>query len=924
MRRTWLAAGIPVSLLTLALSGTALGAQVGAIRGKVVDSTGAPIPGALLAVDRTAVRAQATSSGSFTLLGVPAGARTIRAQIIGFAPTTIDVTVRANETITQDITLKRSAVQLAAVDVVVGSRASHKAADEVAVPVDIIPAEVITQQGTSELASILSNVSPSVNFPRQSVTDADDIVRPFTMRGLSPDHTLVLVNGVRRHRSALVHTFAFGEPAGATGVDLNAMPASAIERMEVLRDGASAQYGSEAIAGVLNLVIKDGRFAPFVNADFGRYVVKDYPDDGETFNVNGGWGVRLGRGSLGLFGEYRNRQPTNRAWPEAADQITEGDADEVDADGNIIQKNNAVKQPNHHLGDGLANDALTFANLRLPINASGTSELYGFGGYTHRIGTGNGFYRQGLSGRNWPQIYPQGFLPEFRPTVVDWSAATGIRGAANGWNYDVAGSYGHNLFDYQLRHTLNASLGPCLTTACAPGLDGILGNADDPGIPNSTHFFAGGLRAGELGLSASVARPMDVGLPNALNVAVGATFRRESFTLVPGEKGSWIQGGHLNQYGEPAPPGSQVFSGFLPTTAADESRNNTGAYVDLETDLTKQLLVNAAARFEDYSDFGSKVSSKLAMRFQPATQLVLRAAFSTGFRAPSLAQSFYGSRITNFRLDPVTGKQAPFEVGIFPVQSDVAKALGSRPLKAETSLNYSAGFAWSPTDQFNITLDGYLIDLHDRILLTGFIGGDSVEKILAARNLPITSAQYFTNIIDTRTKGVDLTANYRTIIGGAGALTLTLGANFTTNRIDDERPLPPELEGTGAQLVDKFATIQIEKERPDSRGTLTANYSRGQADFLARTSYYGKFHSAPGLCDACDQRFGAKTLFDLEGGYRFSGVRWALGVRNLFDTFPDKNTLDNGYGIFPWAGASPFGYNGRFVYARAEMVFGRY
>ena len=920
--RLWLAA-VALSLLAGAVGTTAAHAQVGTVRGKVVDSTGAPIPGALVAVDRTAIRAQATSTGTYTLLGVPAGARTIRAQIIGFTARTIDVTVRANETVTQDITLNRSAVQLSAVDVVVGSRAAHKAADEIAVPVDIIPAEVITQQGTSELSAILENVSPSVNFPRQSVTDADDIVRPFTMRGLSPDHTLVLVNGVRRHRSALVHTFAFGEPAGATGVDLNAMPASAIERMEVLRDGASAQYGSEAIAGVLNLVIKDGQFSPFVNADFGQYVLKDYPDDGQTFNVNGGWGLKLGRGSLGLFGEYRNRQPTNRAWPEAADQITAGDADQVDANGKIIKKNNPVKQPNHHLGDGLANDALSFANLRLPINAAGTSELYGFGGYTHRIGTGNGFYRQGLSDRNWPQIYPQGFLPEFRPTVVDYSAATGVRGAANGWNYDVSASYGHNLFDYQLRHTLNASLGPCLTTACAPGLDGILGNADDPGIPNSTHFFAGGLRAGEFGLSASVTKPIVIGLPNALNVALGATFRRESFTLVPGEKGSWIQGGHLNQYGDPAPPGSQVFSGFLPTTAADESRNNTGAYVDLETDLTKQLLVNVAARFEDYSDFGSKLSSKVAVRLQPAKEFVLRAAFSTGFRAPSLAQSFYGSRITNFRLDPATGKQAPFEVGIFPVQSDVAKALGARPLKPETSLNYSAGFAWSPTDRFNVTVDGYLIDLNDRILLTGFIGGDSVEKILASKNLPITSAQYFTNIIDTRTKGVDLTANYRTIVGSVGALTLTTGANVTTNRIADERPLPAELAGTGAELVDKFAKIQIEKERPDWRGTLTANYTRGQGDALVRTSYYGKFHSAPGLCDTCDQLFGGKTLVDVEAGYHFRGARWSLGSRNLFNVFPDKNTLDNGYGIFPWAGASPFGYNGRFVYVRTEMVFGR-
>jgi len=424
-------------------------------------------------------------------------------------------------------------------------------------------------------------------------------------------------------------------------------------------------------------------------------------------------------------------------------------------------------------------------------------------------------------------------------------------------------------------------------------------------------------------VNVTVTKPLAIGLPNDLNFAAGASYRQETFELVPGEKGSWIQGGHLDRNGDPAPPGSQVFSGFLPTTAADESRGNTGVYIDLETDLTKQLLVNAAARFEDYSDFGSKLSTKLALRFQPAEQLVLRGSFSTGFRAPSLAQSFYGSRITNFRLDPNTGRQTPFESGIFPVQDPVAVALGARPLKAETSINYSAGFAWSPMEQLNLTVDGYLTDLNDRILLTGFIGGDSVEKILASKNLPLTSAQYFTNIIDTRTKGIDLTGNYRTIVGGAGTLTLTAGMNYTTNRIADQRPLPAELEGTGAELVDQFATIQIERERPDWRGTVTADYARGQSNALLRTSYYGKFHSAPGLCDTCEQEFGGKTLFDVEVGRRFGGVRWALGARNLFDTYPDQNSLDNGYGIFPWAGASPFGYNGRFVYTRAEFVLSR-
>jgi iron complex outermembrane receptor protein len=238
-------------------------------------------------------------------------------------------------------------------------------------------------------------------------------------------------------------------------------------------------------------------------------------------------------------------------------------------------------------------------------------------------------------------------------------------------------------------------------------------------------------------------------------------------------------------------------------------------------------------------------------------------------------------------------------------------------------VNVSGGFAWSPTDAFNMTLDGYVIDLNDRILLTGFIGGEAIEAILAARGLPLTSAQYFTNIIDTRTKGVDLTANYRAIIGSVSSLTLSTGVNYTTNEIADQRPLPPELEGTGAELVDMFARIQIEKERPDWRGTVTGDFTRGQTNVLLRGSYYGKFSSAPGLCETCEQRFGGKTLFDLEVGQRFGSTRVALGARNLFDAFPDKNTLDNGYGIFPWAGASPFGYNGRFVYTRIEMVLGR-
>ena len=903
----------------------ALLAQTGLIRGKVVDSTGVGVNGAIISVDRTALRVTSAADGRYSIRGVPVGALTVRARVIGYRPTTVAVTVAANATLDLDLTVSKSPVQLAPIDVVVGSRAKHTAADELAVPVDVFPAEVITKQGTSELGAILQAVSPSVNFPRQSVTDADDIVRPFTMRGLSPDHTLVLVNGLRRHRTALVHTFAFGGPAGSTGVDLNAFPASAIDRIEVLRDGASAQYGSDAIAGVVNLVVKDGAFTPFINSDIGRYVVgHNFPDDGTTANINGGWGFKLGRGSLGLFAEYRYREPTNRAWAESADQIVAGDSDEIDPNGVIIKKNNSITQPNHHVGDGLAKDLMTFVNLRLPINGSGSAEFYSFGGWTSRIGTGNGFFRQPISDRNWPTIYPKGFLPEFRPDVVDISAASGFRGTTGGWAYDLGAAFGRSTFDYNLNHTLNVSLGPCLDRPCAPGLDGIFGNADDPNIPNATSFYAGGLRANELSTTLNLNKQVEIGLPNKLNVAAGLAYRRESFTLIAGEKGSWIQGGNLNRYGEVAPGGSQVFGGFLPSTATDRSRGNGAGYLDLETNLSKRLLVTAAARFENYSDFGSKVSGKAALRYQPSSQVVLRAALSTGFRAPSLAQNYFGSRITNFRFDEATGKQVPFESGIFSVNDPAAKALGAQPLKAETAVNLSGGLAWSPSDQVTFTADVYLINLNDRILLSGYIGGDSVEKILTAAHVAVSAAQYFTNIVDTRTKGLDLTGNVRTPVGSAGALTVNAGFNYTKNQVVGQRPLPRQLVGTGVdQLVDRFTRIQIEQERPDWRGTVTANYTRERFHSLLRTSYYGKYHSAPGLCAECDQTFGGKALVDAEVGRQFGLVNWSIGVRNLFDTFPDKNSLSNGYGIFPYPGASPFGFNGRFLYVRAEALLGR-
>src|SRR5687768_5891899 len=479
------------AFLAAASSAHVAHAQNAVLRGVVSDTAGRPVSGATVQVQGTALQTATGRAGEYSFRSVPAGTHRVRARSIGYESQSTRVTMRAGETAIQNFALVRAAVQLAPINVVVGSRARHTAADELAVPVDVFTAEVIDRQGTTETGQILQALSPSVNFPRQSVTDANDIVRPFTLRGLSPDHTLVTVNGWRRHQTALVNTFAYGMGAGSSGVDLNAIPAGAIDRIEVLRDGASAQYGSDAIAGVVNLVLKEGAFTPFLNAEAGRYVTKIFPDDGNAIDVNGGVGLGFGRGSLGLFAEYRHREPTNRAFADPFEESITGVADEIDEDGQVITKNNPVEQPNHHWGDGLSKDLMTMANFRMALNDAGTGEVYAFGGFATRQGTGQGYRRYAEGDGNWQEIYPLGFLPAFDPDVKDYSAAAGFRGVAGGTSFDFGGSFGRNTFDYDLTNTLNASLGPCLDVACAPGLDGILGNEDDPGIPNQTSFDAG-------------------------------------------------------------------------------------------------------------------------------------------------------------------------------------------------------------------------------------------------------------------------------------------------------------------------------------------------------------------------------------------------------------------------------------------------
>jgi len=929
-----------LTTLLLALSPVVLAAQGGTIRGRVADAAGAPLARAQVSAEGAGVRATSDEQGRYELRGVPAGSYTIRVRLLGYLPQTARVTLGAGATVQQNFTLAAQPISLSPVDVVVGSRARHTAAEQLAVPVDVFTSEDMAKQGVTETGQILQSLAPSVNFPHQSVTDATDIVRPFTLRGLSPDHTLVLVNGWRRHQTALVNTFAYGTGAGSSGVDLNAIPSSAIDRIDVLRDGASAQYGSDAIAGVVNMVLKEGQFTPFLNTSVGRYHPNDHADDGTTVNLNGGWGIGVGRGSLGLFGEFLDRQPTNRAWADIYEDAGTGVADSI-IDGRVIVKRNPVPQPNHHWGDGLEKDVMTMANFRLPLNDRGTTELYSFGGYSFRKGTGEGYRRcavdcASLGGRNWPEIYPFGYLLEFAPNVTDYSAAAGILTATCVWSVDLGAAYGFNRFDYKVRNTLNVSLGPCLDPAnpCAPGPDSIPGTGDE--IANQTSFFAGRLQRGELTVGVNAAKTMTLGLPQPVNVAIGAAFRRENYQITRGELASYIDGNHAAPGGGDARPYSQVFPGFRPVDESNSHRTNVGAYVDLETNLAPKFLTNVAGRFENYSDFGSLLTGKLAFRFQPSPRVLFRAAGSTGFRAPGLAQSHFSHVSTN-----VIGG-VPTDVFTAPVTDSAARLFGSKPLREETSVNLSAGLAFSPNDNVTLTLDVFQIRIDHRILLSATFD-DSVSQALLSGFANISGIQYFTNGLDTRTRGIDLTATLRMPVG-LGTIDWSGALNFTRNRILRTDPLPAVLDTTATTetgIIDSVTYIAITEERPDWRGTLTGEYSIGRVHALARGSYYGKFSSAqPGYCDRCRDSYGAKALFDAEVGYRFASINLSLGVRNLFDTYPDQpksltdidtggncvltggtcaKDYNNNFGVFPWAAASPFGYNGRYVYARVEM-----
>ncbi len=798
---------------------------------------------------------------------------------------------------------------------VTGTRRSLRSLSESTVPVDLLTSRDLASTGQLEISQVLASQLPSFNYPSATLADGTDHAKPAVLRGLAPDHTLVLVNGKRRHAGALLN-LGGTVGRGSTAVDLNNIPTSAIKRVEVLRDGAAAQYGSDAIAGVINIVLKDADEGGSVSYTYGEYDTQmaGSPqllgtsadsegnlsfakgadrklNDGisRTASANAGFSF-ADNGFINISIESRNNEPTNRSGIDQREQYSR------DANGNLDPREFDFDRYNHRFGKADIEDIALFYNLGYEFND--TLSLYSFASYSNRKGNSAGFYRRAKDSRNLPDVYPDGFLPQIDTDVDDYSFAIGLNGETNEWTWDLSSNYGRNDFGLGVSNSLNTSMG----------------------VNSPTEFDNGALVYEQYLVNMDASNTLDLGLPDDVFVTIGAEYRHENYQIKAGETASYIT--VLDDAGNPvAAGGAQVLAGFSPDSATDESRHNVAVFAEFDTYLTSDWNVVLAGRFEDYSDFGSTFTSKLASRYSVNESLSLRGAISTGFRAPSLAQTSYKSVSTVFE------NGIPSEVGLFPVDEPAARALGARDLDAEESVNMTAGFIFTQGN-FSLTLDAYRIDIDDRIVLSENLSGPAVEAILAGAGEQNTqSVRYFTNAIDSRTQGVDIVATYSLGLENYGDLRLSAAVNFNDTEVTHVKENPAELEALG-DSYEYFARREItrfEEGTPANKWNLSATWDVENFQTTLRATRYGEVVDTSSTPEG-DEVIDAKWITDLEVAYRPSAQwKFAVGANNLFDQYPQDTVSNIGYSdfnqIFTYSAFTPYSLDGRFIYGNITYNF---
>lgn len=755
--------------------------------------------------------------------------------------------------------------------VVTGTFAKNRRTIDSESPIDILTSRDLQSTGSGELATVLARLLPSLNFARATGADASDAVRPAQLRGLSPDQTLVLVNGKRRYTSAVVNVNgSLGR--GSAPVDLNAIPLAAIDHVEVLRDGAAAQYGSDAIAGVINIILKKGAAGGDIEVGYGQTQERD----GKQKSIKGSAGFALGDdGWVRVSAEVAERDPTNRAGADFRNPLEP-----------------RYGKVNQRYGDPESKPATIFLNSEYHI--SDNLDWYAFGNYGKRDTSAAATWRTALitdpnNSKLFVQrtpIYPEGFLPLQNSTLTDQSLVTGLRGEAAGWRWDASINYGSNKFELDLDNTVNQSLG-----------------ANSP-----THFYAGSLKNEQTVFNLDAAREFPVAaFSGPLTVAVGAEARHEKYTIGAGDAASYTGSG------------SQGFAGFRPANAGSHSRHNESIYVNLEAEATKKLSGGVALRHERYSDFGSTTSAKGSARYAFTDALSLRGTVSSGFRAPSLAQQYYTITTTNFQV--VNGVNTPIETGTFAVNTPQARALGAQDLKPEKARNYSLGLQFQPNRNFTTTVDAYRIDIDNRILFSAnLILNNDLKSILAAQGTPVGSGRYFTNAVDTRTEGVDIVSTYRIDLQDKDRLDLTVAYNHNKSTVRKIADNPAILTANNLKLIDRQSIDRITVASPKDKFSLAADYGFGIWNAHGVVTRYGSF-TVPQNDVKLDQTYDPQWVLDVSGSVKL-GKNWRLvaGIDNVTNRYPAQVTSNgnlNVNGTQPYSIFAPNGFNGRYYYAKA-------
>jgi iron complex outermembrane receptor protein len=942
------------SLFTMAIY-----AQSYQVTGKVTDSDNLPLPGVSVLIEGTSRGTSTDFNGDYAIM--VQSRENLIFSYVGYN----EKKLQMDGTKIFNVVLV-SGVELNEV-VVVGSRIPNRTAVDAAVPVDIINvSELITAGPQVNLNQILNYVAPSFSSNTQTIADGTDHIDPASLRGLGPDQVLVLINGKRRHNSSLVNVNGtFGR--GSVGTDLNAIPAASIERIEVLRDGAAAQYGSDAIAGVINIVLKRSTNELNLNVTTGANFTKNANDqtggvDGETTNVSANYGLQLGDkgGFINFTGDFDVREDYSRMkeWEgnvfnlyntverfannagydlskllddDVSDVIQYGNAAGLNLDPNatkaelrnILKADNTTAELaarglersdfNMRVGQSALRGGRFFANFSLPLNDDGT-ELYAVAGMSSRTGNSAGFYRQPNESRTYTPAYMNGFLPEINSNIKDKSFSVGIKGKISDWEVDFSNTWGKNAFMYTIGNTFNASLQKA----------------------SPTLFDAGGFSFAQNTTNLDVSQFFEDTMAG-LNIAFGAEYRMENYDIVAGEQPSYAQYTAAGQvitlasqipakdfFGNSRPGGSQVFPGFSPANELSRGRSSVAGYFDVEADLSENFLASFATRYEDYSDFGSTLNFKVATRIKAGENTNIRAAFNTGFRAPSLHQLNFNSTSTIF-----DNLGNPQEVGTFANDSRAAQLLGIPQLKEEKSRSVSVGFTSKlPEMHLTFTVDGYFVAIDDRVVYTGqFKGpgtGTELDNLLSQANA--SAASFFANAIDTESKGVDVVITHDALIGTNAKLKSDLSGTFSkTIKVGGIKASDVLINaGLVGTYFPEDSRVYLEESVPRTKINLSNSLTTDKFNVFLRNVWFGEVTEATTTV-ANQQVFGSKLVTDLSFGYKVSGsTTVTVGANNLFDIYPDRaaDEFNNrSAGRFDWSRrAQQFGIGGRFLFARLNIV----